>query len=92
MSLKPFVPPGGYIWKGRKSRNWSGHYPPFQRHSASWAMYGMTGSAVVVLRELWRRHAEANPGLEMPKDCAVGNLFDDSFTPVPLAAEAAAAV
>lgn len=82
VSLKPFCPPGGYIWKGNKARTWNGDYPPFRGRSAAWSVYGMRGAAIEILRSLWLNHAEAT-GQQMPQDCPVRSLFDESAGDVP---------
>lgn len=81
VSLVPFCPSGGYIWKGNKARNWNGHYKPFARMSCAWSVYGMRGSAIRILRYLWECHAKTM-NLKMPDDCPVQNLFNDD-APVP---------
>ena len=72
-SLKPYCSEGGFIWRGNKSGNWNSHFPPFERHSASWALYGMKGSAIRVLRDLWMKYAEVHC-LKMPADCPIAGI------------------
>jgi hypothetical protein len=74
VSLKPFCPPGGFIWKGNKSRNWNSHYKPFKRFSVTRAVEGMRGSAIKVLQDMWNKHAVLND-LKMPRDCPVDGVF-----------------
>eukprot|EP00974_Lingulodinium_polyedra_P109640 10607040-Lingulodinium_polyedra.AAC.1 len=45
--LKVFAPPGGYVWEGRATGTWHGHFKPFPRVSRSWLLHGHRGAALL---------------------------------------------
>ena len=50
-------------------------FPPFERFSASWALYGMKGSALRVLQDMWEKYGLVH-SLVMPRDCPIEGIFD----------------
>ena len=71
--LKPYCPPGGFIWRGNHAGCWASHYPPFRRYSASWHAYGHRESALMCLRSLWKHHHDLR-GEELSA-CPIVGLF-----------------
>ena len=71
--LKKLIPPGASIWVGRASRTVNGHYKPFKRDSASSHLYGNRWAAILVLRQLWRKHLLVEGRVE--SECPIRGLF-----------------
>lgn len=80
VDLKHLVPPGGHIWRANKYGAWSSHYPGFQRCSKSWRLHGRRASAILVPRDLWRKHVQVHRG-SLPEDCPAQGLFGEDEAP-----------
>lgn len=46
-----------------------------ERFSASWALYGMKGSALRVLQDMREKYGLVH-SLVMPRDCPIEGIFD----------------
>ena len=68
------LPPGASVWKANIEGCWMGHFPPFKRVSKSWRLHGHREAALEVVKDCWRKYAEANL-VSVEAVCNVLGLF-----------------
>lgn len=71
--IRDLVPPRGHIWRGSLVGSWQCHMQGFSRFSASWHLYGQRESAVMCLRDLWRKYL-ASESMDLA-ECPIDGLF-----------------
>ena len=83
-------PVGGSIWRAIKHQSWMSHQHPWPRFSASWSLYGHRESALMCLRDNWRKFL-TTAGQPLSQCPIVGLFAGVDVLPQPAAAAAAAA-
>ena len=76
ITIKPFTPPGCYVWRGLTRGEWCGHCLPLPRVRCPWSVSGEYAAALSVLRTLWQQYCMLN-GLSFPVDCPYSELHSD---------------
>lgn len=72
-SAKPYLPPGGFLWKARGNNSWCCRLPPYSQVSRSWRKHGEQGALILCLRHCWDQYLE-DEGMRQA-DCPVTNLY-----------------
>lgn len=71
---RKLCPPGSYVRRNLRDGGWAGHFAPYRRVSALWAVHGELGAMLHVLRLLWLQYLQHH-GLPH-SSCSVAGLLD----------------